>query len=149
MPDKRVTEWIKSKCHFLKLNPVNTAWGNIFFFAWITATGVRQYAAFRPGSHLETLTAVLPSMMGITGQLFLTINLQSPKEEAYMRSTNSTWQSCSPINRTTDNGPKQLPSLSLASRLHLDLMDTSLCWQLLKVPQMQCFVWAHRTSFLI
>lgn len=39
-----------------------------------------------------------------------------------------------------DNGPKQFPSLILASQLHLLLMDVSLGCQVLKVSQRQCFV---------
>ena len=71
MPDKRVTEWIKSKCHFPKLSRVNTAWGNISS-RLSYSVGVRQHGTFRPGSQLENLTAALPQMVRITGWSFLT-----------------------------------------------------------------------------
>ena len=70
MPDKRVTEWIKSKCHFPKLSRVNTAWGNISC-RLSYSVGVRQHGTFRPGSQLENLTAALPQMVRITGWSFL------------------------------------------------------------------------------
>lgn len=147
MPDKRVTEWIKSKCHFLKLSLVNTAWGNISFPPELQLLESGKMAPQTRVTSGEPHSC--PAPCGKDQWTVLShYQLQSLKGEASMRSRNSTLQS-SMINRTTPQWPKASPFSYPGSQLILLLMDMNPGWWFLEVSQIQCFVWQHQASFLI